>query len=100
MGTRTKIDNAAALSDREIRVIEKVLADPRRFEIFRHIASMPAAACCDLLKASCITPPTLSHHLKELESSGLVEITRSGKFLNASINRATWEAYLAELKSI
>jgi len=38
--------------------------------------------------------------LKELESSGLIETSRRGKFLDAVFLRATWKAYLAELKKI
>jgi ArsR family transcriptional regulator, arsenate/arsenite/antimonite-responsive transcriptional repressor len=54
----------------------------------------------DLRTAFPITAATLSHHLRELESAGLIEITRRGKFVDVAFLRPLWDAYLAELKNI
>jgi ArsR family transcriptional regulator, arsenate/arsenite/antimonite-responsive transcriptional repressor len=90
-----------ALSARELRAITRVLSDPRRFEILRRIAAQSCpAACADLRAAFPITPATLSHHLKELESAGLIETSREGKFVHAAFCRPVWEAYLKELQKI
>lgn len=88
------------MTPRELRVISRALSDPRRFEILKHIAAKPAAACADLRCTFPITAATLSHHLKELESAGLIEIARRGKFADLTFQRATWRAYLAELRKI
>jgi ArsR family transcriptional regulator len=88
------------LSARELRAISRVLSDPRRFQILKHIAAQPCAACTGLRAAFPITAATLSHHLKELESSGLIETIRRGKFLDAVFCRPTWQAYLAELQKL
>ncbi len=91
----------AALPAREVRMIAKALADPRRFDILKHIAAQESClGCADLLSSFPITPATLSHHLKELESAGLIETDRVGKFLRAKFLRPKWDAYLAELKNI
>ena len=37
---------------------------------------------------------------KELESCGLIEATRRGKFIDVTFCRPAWEVYLAELKKI
>lgn len=100
MATRTKSEKRAGLSTRELRSISRVLSDPRRFQILKHIAAQSCMACSDLRAAFPISAATLSHHLKELESSGLIEITRRGKFVDATFRRATWDAYLAELQGI
>jgi len=76
-----------------LRAITRVLS--RRFEILKHIAAHSCTACSDLP----ISAATLSHHLKELESAGLIEASRRGKFLDAVFRRATWESYMAELQS-
>jgi ArsR family transcriptional regulator, arsenate/arsenite/antimonite-responsive transcriptional repressor len=95
-----KSGKGAVLSTRELRAISRVLSDSRRFQILKHIARRSCTACSDLRAAFPISAPTLSHHLKELESSGLIETSRRGKFLDAVFLRTTWEAYLAELKKI
>lgn len=88
------------LTDREVRTISRVLSDPRRFAILRHIAGQPTAACSDLRCAFPITAATLSHHLKELESARLIDVTRRGKFVDVRFVRETWRSYLAELRKL
>jgi ArsR family transcriptional regulator len=80
--------------------IARVLSDPRRFEILKKIAAQECAACADLRSAFPITAATLSHHLKELESCGLVELARRGKFIDVTFQRDVWKSYLKELKKI
>lgn len=90
-----------ALTPRQVHLIARALADPRRFEIFQHIAAAQRCiGCVDLRDAVDITPATMSHHLKELENAGLIEAARDGKFMNLSLRRDIWRAYLAELKKI
>jgi ArsR family transcriptional regulator len=84
----------------EMNSISRVLADPRRFEILKKIAARECAACADLRDQFPITAATLSHHLKELESCGLVTAERRGKFIDVTFRRPVWNAYLKELKSL
>ena len=97
---RRKSEQTRALSPREVLTISRALSDPRRFEILQNIASEPCTACSDLRGAFPITAATLSHHLKELESCGLIETSRRGKFIDVTFCRTAWEAYLTELKKI
>jgi ArsR family transcriptional regulator len=97
---RDKSDQEPKLSSREMRVISRVLSDPRRFEILKRIAGQTCTACSDLRAHFPITPATLSHHLKELESAGLIEATRRGKFVDLVFCRPAWDAYLTELKKL
>jgi ArsR family transcriptional regulator len=96
--TTRKKSEQPALSARELRLISRVLADPHRFQLLKLIAAEPCTACTDLRTVFPISAPTLSHHLKELASAGLIEINRRGKFADLSFCRGTWDAYLAELR--
>ena len=61
--------------------ILKALADPRRFELLERIAKAGCPlGCAQALQALPISAATLSHHIKELESSGLIHVRREGKF--------------------
>lgn len=101
MATRDNGNDGAALTDRQVRTISKVLADPTRFEIVKRLAAKGSCtACADLREAFPVTPATLSHHMKELETAGLVEMAKRGKFVDVRFVRDTWDAYLAALREI
>jgi ArsR family transcriptional regulator len=57
------------------------LADPRRFELLEQIASANCPLGCAQARAALpISAATLSHHIKELETAGLIHVERQGKF--------------------
>ncbi len=90
-----------ALSETQIRLISKALADPRRHEILHHISQgHDSLACSQLRDCISVTPATLSHHMKELETAGLVVITRQGKFATYALQRNVLNAYLETLKKL
>ena len=81
--------------------ILKALGDLRRMEIFERISQHSQCTACSDLRASIpISAATLSHHLKELEASGLIQIEREGKFAMLTLRRDVWEAFLADLQQI
>ena len=88
------------MEKRQFTRIAKALADPRRFEIFQQIAAEDEVSCASVKECHKIAPATLSHHLKELESAGLVDARRESKFMYVSLNRPVWKSYLKELKKI
>jgi ArsR family transcriptional regulator len=80
--------------------ISKALADPRRYDILSRIANSRELACSDIRSELPITAATLSHHIKELESAGLIEIRRAGQFAHLRLRRKVWRNYLSQLSRL
>jgi ArsR family transcriptional regulator len=59
-----------------------VLADPTRLRLLSLIAAAgEACAACDLVEPLGVSQPTVSHHLKVLRESGLVESEKRGRWV-------------------
>jgi ArsR family transcriptional regulator len=94
------VDNANTVTSEQFHRITKALADPRRYEILRQIAGCDEAACSDLRCHFPISAATLSHHIRELSSAGLIDVRREAKFMHIKLRRNVWKAYLSKLSKL
>ena len=86
------------LPELDFNRIAKALADPQRCQILERFASS-GELCCSAIEAECrVSQATISHHLKELATAGLLERRKEGQFAYYSFRPAVMTAYLEETR--
>ena len=79
--------------------VAKALADPRRFEILERIGAEGGEVGCQrLCDQFPVSQATISHHLKELATAGLVVARRDGQCVYYRLIPTAMAAYVAELQ--
>ena len=90
--------------DESISRVAKVLADPQRFAILEFVCTRARegdeVGCKALVARFPVSQATISHHLKELQSAGLIEGRREGQCLMLRPVREGLSAYVDHLQRL
>lgn len=82
---------------KKIVKIAKALADENRFKIFTTISEKGEIACKEITSMFNLTQPTISHHLKVLMESGLIDFRKEGQWSYFFVNKDALDEYLSTL---
>ncbi len=77
----------------------KVLGHPARVAILQYISNQNACICNDLVEEIGLAQATISQHLKELKSIGLIKGEVEGKSMCYCINVERWTDIQNQLNS-
>ena len=83
----------------EIAAIAKVFSHPARVAILQYISNQNACICNDLVDEIGLAQATISQHLKELKSIGLLNGEVEGKKMCYCINVDRWTAIQKQLNT-
>ena len=83
---------AGTLKTEEVIKISKALSDKNRVEIIKLLSDEELCAC-NLLEHFEIKQPTLSHHMKLLAETGLVNVTKKSTWSYYTLNNEKLEEF-------
>ncbi|ALM08173.1 ArsR family transcriptional regulator [Sediminicola sp. YIK13] len=94
--TKTQIFTTA---QNELATIFKVLSNPARIAIIQYISRQQSCICNDIVEEIGLAQPTISQHLKELKSIGLLKGEVEGKTVCYCIDLNKWNEIQSQLNS-
>lgn len=83
----------------ELSQLFKILGHPARIAILQYISKQDACICSDLVEEIGLAQATISQHLKELKSIGLLKGKIEGKSMCYCIDIDNWSALQQNLNS-
>ncbi len=82
-----------------LAVMLKAMAHPARIAILQQIIKANACICGDLVEELGLAQATISQHLKELKTAGLIQGTIEGVSVCYCINPVVWNEMQEDLKN-
>ena len=109
LGTCGKIDifaffnvtSTMSLSFKQLEKVSKALGDIHRLKILHYLAGKGGCGECSALQGVIdLAQPSISHHVKILVESGLVEGEKEGRNYTYTINNDVLNEYIEALKKL
>jgi predicted transcriptional regulator len=81
----------------ELAKLAKALGHPARIDILQHLIDAETCINIDLVNKTGLAQPTISQHLKILQTADLIMATSTGTSVHYCINPEGWQAMKNEL---
>lgn len=88
----TKTDNFTDKQN-ELATLAKALAHPARIAIIEYLLKVDSCICGDIVNELPLAQPTVSQHLKELKTAGLIKGDIEGNSICYCIDEKTWNKF-------
>ncbi len=88
------------VDNKNIVKISKALADENRYNIFKTISDEKEIVCKEITNRFNLSQPTISHHLKVLLESGLINVRKEGQWGYFSVNHSVLNEYLVSFNKL
>ncbi|QKJ31802.1 winged helix-turn-helix transcriptional regulator [Mucilaginibacter mali] len=87
-------------NDQHISNMAKAMSHPGRIAIMRIVKQYPKITTGEIVEILPLAQATVSHHLKELQTAGLITMTADGKRSLFEINRKNWDSYTTSFNQL
>ncbi len=84
----------------QLASLAKAMAHPARIAILNYLAKTPTCVCGDIVNELPLSQSTVSQHLKELKSAGLIKGTIEGPSVCYCIDMGKWHLAKEEFKRL
>ena len=86
--------------EQELAEVAKALSHPARIAILKVLAQKNECICGEIVEVLPLAQSTVSQHLKELKTAGLIEVTLDGPRSCYCINWKAFEKFSADVTSL
>ncbi len=95
----TKTDKFT-IEQNNIAKLAKALGHPARIAIIEYLTKAQSCVCGDIVNELPLSQSTVSQHLKELKSAGLIKGTIDGPSVCYCINNEVWQLAKIQFESL
>lgn len=88
------------VNDTELAAIFKALSHPARLQIIRHLMTAERCICGEIVEILPLAQSTVSQHLKQLQSAGLIQGEIDGPRRCYCLDRAQWRAFTESTRAL